>query len=665
MTQGGWLRRLLRGRSERTVHIWWGPEPQGNDAAAYGVSIAEADVPPGEPYWRAVRVHHLTPTENNGNHHIYFDVLDESGQRVHGARLHITWDGGEDYVTIERPAHEPGANFPMWRGQVCAAEVEGLPSDRVLGLKSGHPDEAPGNTWFHHSFLVVYARQIKPFPGPHASTISGIVLNGAGRTALLLQHPQGGEVARAPVAEDGSFRFGQVAGGTYVVEVEGTNISSEPITVDGRNEASVMLTIPQAASTILGSALNGAGRIALLWQHPQGTEVARAYVAEDETFRFDGLSAGTYVVGVEGSELRSEPLTVDGQNEARAALVLPQAGSLIWGIAVNGAGRHVLLLRHPEGTEVARALVAEDTVFRFQPVEAGTYVVAIEGTRARSEPVTADGQNEVSVVVTLDLQPQAERGQSVISGRVRYGAGRTAVLFLHPQGAEVARAVIAKDASFRFTELGAGTYAIGVEGTNVRSEAIMVDGQNEVSVMLSAPQAAGIVRGTVKGGAGRTVALFCQGELVDRDQVRPDERFSFVELSAGTYVVEVEGTGVRSAPVTVSREEEEVVELALEVSAEAGRAWPLAHYVLFGPPTAPGTQTDMLLAVDYLLTFRPSFGFRRAEAELAARVTIIGDTVSQADEEALRGGGRMVERIGGGAVAVERALAARVARGTP
>ena len=741
MIRRGLLGRLL-GRSAREANIWWGRKPQGNDATAYGVSIVEAEVPPGALYWRVARVHHLTPAENGGNHHIYFDVLDETGQRINGARLRITWDGGEDYVTVDKPANEPGTNFPMWRGQVCRVEAEGLPSDQVLGLKSGHPDEAPGNTWFHHSFLIVYERAIKPFIGPPASVISGVVINGVGRTVLLLEHPQATEVARMPVASDATFRFGHLAAGTYVVEVEGTNIGSEPVAVDGQSEASVMLTVPLAASTVLGVVMNGEGRTALLLTYPQMAESARTTIADDATFRFDRLAAGTYTVGVEGTDVLSEPVTVDGENEGRVMLTAPRAASVIRGAVMNGAGRTVLLFQYPQMLEVARAAIADDSVFRFDRLPAGTYLVNIEGTDIRSEIITTDGENQVDVTLTLPQMtgavsglvtngpgrtvvlrqhPQGDEvarttvsddgtfcfdrlpagtyvvvvdetdirsepvavddqseakvtlslggiapppGESVISGRVRYGAGRTALLLLLPQKVEIARTPIARDASFRFTGLGEGTYAVGVEGTGVRSEPIHVDGEGEVHVMLTVPQAASVIRGKVDNGAGRTVALLSQGELVDRDRVRPDGHFSFAELAAGTYVVEVEGTGVRSAPLEISGEED-IVEVDLAIPAGQERAWPLAHYVLFGPPDAEGTQTDMLLAADYLLAFRPSFGFRRAEAELAARVTIIGDTVSQADEETLRAAGAQVERVGGGAAAVERALAARVARGTP
>ncbi len=93
----------------REVHV---PAEPINDATAYGVAVVPADVPPGATYWQAVRVHHLTPTENHGNHHIFLDALDEGGNRINGARARITWPGGEQTITVDKPLNEPGANFP-------------------------------------------------------------------------------------------------------------------------------------------------------------------------------------------------------------------------------------------------------------------------------------------------------------------------------------------------------------------------------------------------------------------------------------------------------------------------------------------------------------------------------------------------------------------------
>jgi hypothetical protein len=155
------------------------PGPPFHDAEAYGVKVEPVKVAPGQWYWRVVKVHHLSPEENHGNHHIYLDVLDPAlpdaasvlGGRVFGARLKVTWDGGESIVTVEKPLGEPGGNFPMWKAQDCAVAALGLeghelPSDRVTGLQIRHPDEAPGNTWGHHSFSVIFMRtQAAPSDG--------------------------------------------------------------------------------------------------------------------------------------------------------------------------------------------------------------------------------------------------------------------------------------------------------------------------------------------------------------------------------------------------------------------------------------------------------------------------------------------------------------------
>jgi len=155
----GWLRGQRDVKPSQKVSL--APQEVVNDAASYGVQIQPANVKPGALYWQVARIHHLTPQENGGNHHIYLDVLDPAlggapyGGRVETARLRVTWDGGEQIVTVDKPANEPGTNFPMWKWQVCAVECLGLagqelPSDRVTGLHTGHPDEAAGNTLFHH-----------------------------------------------------------------------------------------------------------------------------------------------------------------------------------------------------------------------------------------------------------------------------------------------------------------------------------------------------------------------------------------------------------------------------------------------------------------------------------------------------------------------------------
>jgi hypothetical protein len=220
-----------------------GDEPI-NDATDYGVAVESADVPANTLYWRAVRIHHLTPDENHGNHHIYLDALDEAGSRVFGARAHVTWEGGEQTIAVDKPLNEPGTNFPMWKWQVCAVEMLDLPSDRVVNLHTGHPDEPPGtgNTLFHHSFAVDFRRTLSAAPEPASSVLSGVVSNGDGRTLLLTRD---GETVNSLLLDTGgAYRFETLAAGTYVLAVEGTDVRSAPVSLDGTGSATMNLEVP-------------------------------------------------------------------------------------------------------------------------------------------------------------------------------------------------------------------------------------------------------------------------------------------------------------------------------------------------------------------------------------------------------------------------------------
>ena len=159
-----------------------------NDATAYDVSVSQAAIAPGTLYWKVVRVHHLTPTENNGKHHIFLDAIDEDGARVFATRLRVSWAGGQEDIVIDKPLSEPGANCPMWKWQVCSVGVLGLPSDRVENLRTDHADEAPGNTFFHHSFAVTFQRTLSPsvLPSTDKALASYVLFPPAGRADTRL-----------------------------------------------------------------------------------------------------------------------------------------------------------------------------------------------------------------------------------------------------------------------------------------------------------------------------------------------------------------------------------------------------------------------------------------------------------------------------------------------
>ncbi|MEM7342830.1 MAG: hypothetical protein AAF485_01180 [Chloroflexota bacterium] len=142
-----------------------GGEPIYDDAGAkYGVevrSLQQQSIPlEAESFWRVIGIHHLTGAENMGNHNVFCDVLDENGQRINHSRLVLTQGTASPvFAVVDKPANEPGTNFPIFKGNVVTVGVESdLPSEQVTGIHIGHADEEVGNTWGHHSFYVVFQR---------------------------------------------------------------------------------------------------------------------------------------------------------------------------------------------------------------------------------------------------------------------------------------------------------------------------------------------------------------------------------------------------------------------------------------------------------------------------------------------------------------------------
>ncbi len=391
-----------------------------NDAQAYGVEIKPVAVAPGGWYWQVVRVHHLTPEENGGNHHIYMDILDPAigdgsnpnGGRVYGARARVTWDGGEQLVTVDKPANEPGTNFPMWKWQVCAAEALGLPglelpSDRVTGMHTGHPDEAPGNTLFHHSFSITFVKVQAPLTIYHDSVIYGTIYNGTGRTARLLEGER--TVAEQVIGSDETFRFVELAAGDYVLEVVGAGLRSAPVHLDGRNQVQLELTVILAESVIHGRVRNGVGRTVTLTRGE--TAVASQAVASDETFHFSELPAGAYRVAVDGAGVTSDLLTLDGRNSVEVDLFVPPAGKLL--------GHYLLLGPAGQPATQANLVLAQEFILAFRPTfgfsaeeaAAAGMVTILAGTDAVDEQtaagLAADGTPVQRITGTVEQVAQA------------------------------------------------------------------------------------------------------------------------------------------------------------------------------------------------------------------------------------------------------------------
>ena len=103
--------------------------------------------------WRCVHVHRLAVEESQGNHNVYIDVIDETGQRIAHPVVYVSfgWTGSATQTTFfEKPEWEPGANFMLTAGENAWCAISGGNSDTVNGLlgEAGHT-----------SYYIVFQRQ--------------------------------------------------------------------------------------------------------------------------------------------------------------------------------------------------------------------------------------------------------------------------------------------------------------------------------------------------------------------------------------------------------------------------------------------------------------------------------------------------------------------------
>lgn len=126
-----------------------------------GVRVQPANVAPGQPYWRLVEARWADEQQSGGRHHIYVDVLDESGKRIIGQPIKVSWgEGAITGVTEDKPATEYSYNFQMYAaGNAYNVSVEGLPSDTVIGMGLGDIER---RAWkIHTSFYLTFQRSTR------------------------------------------------------------------------------------------------------------------------------------------------------------------------------------------------------------------------------------------------------------------------------------------------------------------------------------------------------------------------------------------------------------------------------------------------------------------------------------------------------------------------
>jgi hypothetical protein len=106
-------------------------------------------------------------------------------------------------------------------------------------------------------------------------------------------------------------------------------------------------------------------------------------------------------------------------------------------------------------------------------------------------------------------------------------------------------------------------------------------------------------------------------------------------------------------------------EIHLVVPGDSGQPTEkiINHYLLFGPPGTRGRQSNLLLATNFILKFSITAGYSVEEAKKARRVSIIGEGISPAQQQAIRDAGSELEVLAGALYDIEAELQARIESG--
>lgn len=145
------------------IQRFWKGTPYNDVPPQLGIKITPPAIKPGVIYAQAVVIHLLTRTENMGNHNLYLDVIDGSGQQVRGAQLAGQNNNINLRAMIDKPVNEFGTNFVLHTQDTVSCWALSAPgygpiaSDVVSGFSTRFGGEIVGGQDYGHiSFYVIF-----------------------------------------------------------------------------------------------------------------------------------------------------------------------------------------------------------------------------------------------------------------------------------------------------------------------------------------------------------------------------------------------------------------------------------------------------------------------------------------------------------------------------
>jgi len=519
--------------------------------------------------------------------------------------------------------------------------------------------------------------------------LSGVVSDETGRvfTGIVVELWQAGHlISTTKTDASGCYRF-EAAAGEYELALPDYDIHRRIMVSAGQENTLNVVLAPQG-STIKGQVTD-------IHQKPQpgltviltsaGREVARTTTDANGRYVIPNLPAGTYQIAVGQAQATVQ---TDGVKPVIMDLVVPAPlryryavvkkrllppqearGYLLCGRVLNPSGEpldgiwvQAQWLGADPGTTFPKTRTFADPYkphgyYEFT-VSPGQFLLKVIQGDWESE--VADGLNIAGVPgragtayeVDFQLQPVSEaRAESCIEGVVPGGQPGLSIT-LSAQAFSQTQ-LLDSEGRFAFTNLPAGTYALTLEKVGSIVSDLVLDGTDRVTVEFPMQSS---LTGRVVGGAPSQKVILVAETWQREDETTPDRTgvYCFHNLPRGLYRIRVADREITGLELD-GWESLTVPDIVFPV--QAGKS--LAYYLLFGAPGAPGTRSNLLLALPYLQQRKWTFGFSTEAAWQAARVIIVGDVraVPAEIETQLRDAGCQVGRLDGDSYAVARQLA--------
>jgi hypothetical protein len=293
---------------------------------------------------------------------------------------------------------------------------------------------------------------------------------------------------------DGYFEFLHSPGEFMIEVVEGNHESDvadklltadvpgregDPITYEVNFQLRHVVAETPASSIILGSIPGGrAEQVVRLWSSAESRE---AELGQMRKFRFGDLPAGVYDLELAGIGIIRADMVLDGGNQIEVDF--PLMGAMIGQVLDAPSNQHsVTLISESYGFTRQGDLTAEND-YRFTNLPSGAYRIELDD--AILAGLVSDGLSVLQAPPLL-VELTYPTGNSQLSGVVftedQEPLPGVAVALLY-QNHLVTIAITDHEGRYEFTGLGAGMYALMINGVVVASH-LSLDGDNDLVANL-------------------------------------------------------------------------------------------------------------------------------------------------------------------------------------